>query len=223
MAYLLDTLSVGRADVDRQPRRFLAQLVVVAWLGVGLLPSVAYLWGVSRDPHAEYLFAHRDVAVARLMQDVVAGSPQPTADMKPDEFDRPVTSSALAFDDLACAERAYAIAHLYLQPFDDRRILDFCDGGNQALLGTDGLLAANVRAIAAYEPRGKGLKLIWEESQISQEVIERFAQLERFGSSERLGGAVDGEPFSIFVLTIPPENVASFREAVATANQGVPS
>jgi len=223
MAYLLDTLSVGRADVERRPRRFLAQLVVLVWVGAGLLPSVAYLWGVSRDPHAEYLLAHRDVAVSRLMQDVVAGSPQPTAEMKPDEFDRPVTSSALAFDALACAERAYAIAHLYLQPFDDRRILALCDGGNQALLGTDGLLAANIRAVAAYEPRGKGLKLIWEESQISQEVIERFALLERFGSSERLGGAVDGESFSLYVLTIPPENVASFREAVAAANPGLPS
>jgi len=221
MTYALDALSVGRADAERRPSRVVARLVVVVIVGAGLLPSVAYLWGVSRDPHAEYLLPHRDVAVSRLIQDVVAGSRQPTAEMKPDEFDRPVTSSALAFDALACPERAYAIAHLFLQPFDDRRILAFCDGGNQALLGTDGLLAANVRAIAAYEPQGKGLKLIWEESQISQDVIGRFAQLERFGSSERLGGAVDGEPFSLYVLTIPPENVAPFRDAVAAANPGV--
>ena len=190
-------------------------------VAAGVLPSAAYLWGVSRDPHAEYLLAHRDVAVSRLIQDVVAGSLQPTAEMKPDEFDRPVTSSALAFDALGCAERAYAVAHLFLQPFDDRRILGFCDGGNQALLGKDRLLGANVLAIEAYEPTGKGLKLIWEESPISQEVIARFEQLEHFGSGERLGGAVDGEPFSIYVLTIPPENVAPFRQAVAAANVGV--
>jgi hypothetical protein len=152
-----------------------------------------------------------------LIQDVVAGVPQPTSDMKADEFKRPVTAATLETDVFACAERAYAVAHLFLQPFDDRRILGFCDGGNQALIGTDGLLAANVRAIAAYEPRGKVLKLIWEESAISEEVIGRFAQFDGFGSSERLGGMVDGEPFSIYVLSIPPVQVAAFRDAVTAS------
>jgi hypothetical protein len=221
MAYALDAASVGRADAANRPRWFFANAMILVIVSAGLLPSIGYLWGVSRDTHAEYLLPHRDVAVSRLIQDLVAGSPQPTAEMKPDEFDRPVTASALAFDALACAERAYAIAHLFLQPFDDRRILAFCDGGNQALLGKDGLLAANVRAIAAYEPSGKSLKLIWEESQISQDVIGRFAQLERFGSSERFGGTVDGEPFSVYALTIPPESVAAFRQAVAAENPGV--
>lgn len=218
MTFVLDAVSLGRPDAIRAPRRTLAKGSALVIVGAGLLPSVAYLWGLSRDTHAQYLLPHRDVAVARLMQDVVAGSPQPTGEMKPDEFDRPVGASALAFDALACAERAYAVAHLFLQPFDDRRILAFCDGANQALLGIDGLLAANVRAIAAYEPRGRALKLIWEESPISEGAIERFARLETFGSSERLGGTVDGVPFSIYIITIAPENVGPFREAVAAAN-----
>ena len=221
MTFALDAWSVGRMDADDRPRTVLVSVVVLTIVAAGLLPSAAYLRGVSRDPHAEYFLPHRDVAVSRLIQDVVAGSLQPTAEMKPDEFDRPVTASALAFDSFGCAERAYAVAHLFLQPFDDRRILAFCDGGNQALLGKDRLLEANVRAIEAYEPSGKGLKLIWEESEIAQEVIGRFEQLEHFGSGQRLGGAVDGEPFSVYVLTIPPENVSPFRQAVAAANPGL--
>ncbi len=221
MAYALDAVALGRADAGGTPRWSLARVMILVIVGAGLLPSVGYLWGISRDTHAQYLLPHRDVAVSRLIQDVVVGSAKPTAEMKPDEFDRAASTSDLAFDALACPERAYAIAHLYLQAFDDRRILAFCDDGNQALLGPDGLLEANVRAIAAYEPRGKGLKLIWEESEISQDVIGRFARLERFGSGERLGGTVDGVSFSVYVLTIPLKDVAAFRQAVAAENPGV--
>lgn len=221
MAYALDAVSFGRAQVGHRPGWRLAQAATVVFVVAGLLPSAAYLWGLSRDPHAEYLLSHRDVAVSRLIQDVVAGSVQPAAEMKPDEFNRPVTASAMGLDAFACPQRAYAVAHLFLQPFDDRRILTFCDGGNQALIGTDGLLAANVRTIASYEPQGKQLKLIWEESTISQEVIGRFAQLEAFGSGERLGGIVDGEPFSVYILSIPPGNIAAFRDAVVAANPAV--
>ena len=217
MTYALDAIGLGRAERPLDTRRLAAQLGTVAIVVAGLLPSAAYLWGVSLDSHAEYLLRHRDVAVSRLIQDVVAGSPQPSADMKPNEFDRSVTPSALAFDALACLDQAYAVAHLYLQPFDDHRILAFCDGGNEALIGKDHLLETNVRAIAAYEPRDRGLKLIWEESPISQEAISRFGPLERFGSAERLGGSVDGEPYSIYVLTIPSQNVVAFRAAVAAA------
>lgn len=214
MAYLLDALSVGRIPIARTQRDVLTSVVVAAIVVAGLAPSVAYLWGVSRDTHAQYLLPHRDVAVSRLIQDVVAGNPRPTADMKGDEFDRVVPGSALTFNALVCPERAYAIAHLYLQSFGSRRVLALCDGGNQALLGKDGLLPANIRAIADYEPGGKALKLIWEESEIAQDTIRRFAQLERFGAGQRFGGTVDGKSFSIYVLTIPSTNVAAFRQAV---------
>ncbi len=221
MAYLLDALSVRRADSAPRPPWLVANLAVLVIVTAGLVPSAEYLWRVSRDTDAQRLLPHRDVAVSRLIQDVVAGSPQPTAEMKPDEFNRAVPASALAFNALVCPERAYAVAHLYLQAFDDRRILAFCSGENQRLLGEEGVLAANVRAIAAHEPQGKALKLIWEESEIAQHAIERFAPLERFGSVERLGGTVDGESFFIRVLTIPPENVDAFRQAVAAENPDV--
>ncbi len=221
IAYALDAVWVGRADRAPRPRWFAANMIALAIVAAGLVPAATYLWGVSRDTHAQYLLPHRDVAVSRLVQDVVAGSARPTSEMKPDEFNRAVGPAALGFDSFVCPERAYAIAHLFLQPFDDRRILTFCDGGNQALLGKDGMLAANVAAIAAHEPQGKALKLIWEESEIAQHAIERFAPLERFGSVERLGGTVDGESFFIRVLTIPPENVDAFRQAVAAENPDV--
>jgi hypothetical protein len=221
MAYAVDAVRLGRGSIERRPGVIAANVVVLAIVAAGLLPSAVYLWNVSRDSRAQYLLPHRDVAVSRLMQDVVAGSAAPTSEMKADEFNRVVGVSTAEFDHLACAERAYAVAHLYLQPFDDRRILSFCDGGNQALIGEDGVLEANVRALAAPELGRRGLKLIWEESEIAQPTIARFAQLERFGSSQRLAGTVDGQTFAIRVLTIPADNVDGFRQAVADANPGV--
>jgi len=220
MAYLVDAAWVDRTSFTRQPSRAVGIVVVLSVVAAGLVPAAQYLWNASRDTHSRYLFAHPDVAVSRLIQDVVAGSAHPTSEMKPDEFNRKEAASDLAYDAFACAKNAYAIAHLYLQRFDDKRILTFCDQGNQALLGEDGLVTANVQAIAAYEPRGKGLKLIWEESEISQLAIRQFAPLERFGSSKRLSGTVDGLSFSVYLFTIPPENVAAFRDAVLAENRG---
>lgn len=218
MAYTLDFASFGRL----RPRawRPIANVALAAILVAGLVPSAAYVWGVSTDSRAQYLLSHRDVAVSRLIQDVVAGAAQPTADMKSSEFDRPEAAGALGFDSLACAERAYAIAHLYLQAFDDRRVMTLCDQGNESLVGKDKLFAVSAKAIADYVPRGKALKMIWEEPEVAQTALKRFATLERYGSSQRLTGSVDGESFSIWVLTIAPENIAGFQAAVAKSAAG---
>ena len=215
MAYGLDWLRLGRRQAGGWHR--LASVGAIMVLLTGLIPSTSYLWGVSRDSHAQYLLPHRDVAVARLIQDVVAGSPVPSSSMKLDEFNRPEATSDRPFDSLACAERAYAIAHLYLQAFDDRRILSLCDQANEALIGRDKLFATNAKAIAGYEARGKGLRLIWEESEIAQPALKQFRSLERYGTSQVISGNVDGEAFSIWVLTILPPDIRGFQGAVAAA------
>ena len=53
---------------------------------LGLIPSVKYLWDVSKDPHHVYLLPHKDVAVSRLVQDIVVGSKNPTSKMKKDDI-----------------------------------------------------------------------------------------------------------------------------------------
>jgi hypothetical protein len=213
MAYALDASSLGRTSPG--PWRPAIAVGAVIVLVLGLVPSAQYLLGISVDSHAQYLLSHRDVAVSRLIQDVVAGAQAPSGEMKPDEFDRVEARSELPFDSLACAERAYAVAHLYLQAFNDRRILAMCEDGNQALIGKDRLFAANAKAIAAYQPRGKALKLIWEESEVASDALRRFAELERYGAPERFAGSVDGERYAIRVLTIPADRITDFQQALA--------
>ena len=59
----------GRRAGPARPRRACRRL----WSTAGVLPSAAYLWRVSSEPHAQYLLRHRDVAVSRVIQDVIAG------------------------------------------------------------------------------------------------------------------------------------------------------
>ena len=223
MAFTLDVAGLGQSwsanggSARPRPARWrpLGSLAAVLVVALGVVPSAVYLIGVSGNSRAQYLLPHRDVAVSRLIQDVVAGAPAPSEALKDNEFDRPEARADRPFDALACAERAYATAHLYLQAFDDRRVLSLCDNANQALAGKDKLPGVIAKGIAGYEPRGKGLKVILEESAVSRDAISRLAQLERYGSSQRLTGQVDGETFSIWVLSLAADSVAGFQAAVA--------
>jgi Dolichyl-phosphate-mannose-protein mannosyltransferase len=222
MAYTLDAVLPRGLPATSTSGRNRPEALAVAGLAIaivlaGVLPSGAYLWRVSTDPHAQYLLRHRDVAVSRIFQDVIAGD-QPSPELKGDEFARPLTTAAQHTDALVCPEQAYAVAHLYLQSFGDRAALAFCDDGNQALLGPDGVLAANLRALGAYQPSGRDLVLMWEQSDLARPAIEAFAPFERFGAGRSYDGTIDGEPYSVRVLTIPAAQVTAFREAVLEAN-----
>jgi hypothetical protein len=223
MAYTLDALIPRRlrarppARATSPGRLALAGLAVAVVL-LGVLPSAGYLWRVSTQPQAQFLLRHRDVAVSRLIQDVVAGSERPSAELKGDEFNRSPTAVSERTDALVCPEQAYAVANLYLQSFRHREALAFCDGGNQALLGQDGVLPANLKALEAYRPRDRDLVLLWEESDLARSAIEAFGPFERFGTVRTYDGSVDGEPYSVRVLRIPAAQVAPFREAVLEAH-----
>jgi hypothetical protein len=200
-------------------RPWLAPLVAATTAGLlilGVLPSAKYLLDVSGQSHRQYLFAHKDVAVARYVQDIVAGSATPSVDMKADEFNRRPTAAAAEFDSLVCPAHAYAVMHVYLQDFDDRRILAFCDQGIEALQDSGTIIHDNVAAIEAYQPAGKALKLIWQDDPNAQPAIERFRQYETFGAAETLSGSVEGESFSLYVLTIPSAQLGAFQARVAT-------
>lgn len=223
MAYTLDALiprrlTTARASgMSRPGRLVLAGLAVVVVLA-GVVPSGAYLWRVSTEPYYQYQLRHKDVAVSRIFQDVIAGSEQPSAELKGDEFNRSPTAVSERTDALVCPQAAYAVAHLYLQSFRNRDALAFCDGGNQELLGPDGVLPANLKALDAYQPRDRDLVLMWELSDLSQPAIKAFAPFERFGTTRTFDGSVDGQPYSVRVLSIPAASVAAFREAVLDAH-----
>jgi len=145
-------------------------------LAAGLFPSVRYIWTISQDPNSLWLLPHKDVAVSRLIQDIVLGVPNPSTKMKREEFNRKIDPTLITHDTMVCPLGAYAIMHLYLQNFDDKKILTFIDQGTQLLATPEEIFKLNTRAIANYIPTGKNLKLVWEVSDRSQTIINTFSR-----------------------------------------------
>jgi hypothetical protein len=220
--YLDSALRRGGRPPDRRLGVVSRSIPVIA-LGLvllGVVPSAQYLWDVSTDTHHQYLFEHRDVAVARLVQDIVAGSEHPTIEMKPDEFRRGADPDSLAYDTFVCPGTAYAVMHAYLQGFDDRRILAFCDQGNESLLSPPDVIRVNVAALSAYQPTGKPIMLIWEEHPNAEAAIAMFRRYEHLAVPQSIAGSVETKDYSLFILSIPGDRVAEFQKVVAEAYAG---
>ena len=149
-----------------------------------------------------------------MIQDIVVGSPNPTSEMKQDEFNREINLSKVSYDTFVCPYSSYAIMHLYLQDFDDKRILSFCNQGIQFLKKEEEILNDNISAIVNYQPTNKDLKLVWEVSNKSNVIINFFRNYRVYGLEEEIKGKIDGLPFSLYVLTIANENVKSFQRDV---------
>lgn len=181
---------------------------------LGLIPSISYINTVSKNPNHIYLLPHKDVAVSRLVQDVVAGDPSPTKDMKHDEFNRSY-SLELPYETFVCPATAYAIMHLYLKDFDDRKVLSFCDQGIQLLKTPEEIFQNNKDTIVNYQPSGKDVKFIWEISYNSQTIIKTFQTYERYGSGFEVSDTIDGTSFSLYILTIKNENIEKFKNDVS--------
>lgn len=187
--------------------------IVVVFLG--LIPSIAYIWRVSKDPNYLHLLPHKDVAVSRLVQDIVVGSENPTSNMKNDEFNRKLDSEIISHDTLVCPYTSYAIMHLYLQNYDDKKILSFCNQGIQLLKTSEEILNDNLGAIREYKPQAKDLKLVWEVSGKTTTIINEFSKYKAYGGDEKLSGIIDGTTFSLYVLTINRKNIDFFQKKIA--------
>jgi hypothetical protein len=105
--------------------------------------------------------------------------------------------------------------HLYLQDFDDKKVLSFCNQGIQLLQDEKEILENNLTAIAGYEPSRKDLLLIWETSEKVEGVINLFRGYEKYGSGETVYGKSDGRAFSLYILTIKGQNIKSFQRDVS--------
>lgn len=182
-------------------------------VGMGLISSVVYIWNVSKNPNHLYLLPHKDVAVSRLVQDIVAGEAKPTINMKWNEFNRKEVNSY--YDTLVSPDSSYAIMHLYLQDFDDKKVLSFIDQGIQQLKTPSEVFYDNIEAIQLHKENGKDLKLIWEVSNKSTEAIGFFKKYKKYGSEKIISEISDGEPFSIYILAINNENIKKLKKDIA--------
>lgn len=195
-------------------RQKLIILTSIICLIFGLFSSIKYLWNVSINPNYFWLLPHRDVAVSRLIQDITAGSKNPTSKMKWDEFNRKVDTSTVGYDTFAAPVSAYAIMHLYLQNYDDKKILTFIDQGNQLLATPKQILNFNISAIKNYSPTNKDLKLVWEISDRSSHAIDFFSHYNKYGKGEVISDSVDGNQFSLYVLTINNKYIDKFKNEI---------
>ena len=182
---------------------------------IGLVSTSTYLWNVSKNPHAQYLLPHKDVAVSRLVQDIVIGAEHPSIQMKQNEFRIGQQVQSNVYDVLVCPASAYAIMHVFLQAYDDKKILSFCDQGIMQLKTADEILRDNIRAIVTYQPTKKDLKLIWESTDTAQLALATFSRIAPHGRTDVISETIEGIPFSVYILTIPQTTIAQFQSDVS--------
>ena len=211
MAFSINSLFVNKISTLLKYRPFVV-IIGLSCLSFGLFPSIKYIWRVSKNPNYFHLLPHKDVAVSRLVQDTVLGVKNPTSDMKWDEFNRKIDISMVDYDTFVSPASAYAIMHLYLQNFNDKKILSFIDQGTQQLSTPIEMLNYHINAIINYIPSDKDLKLVWEMSDKTTGIINIFRRYNKYGKDETLSDISDGNYFSLYILTIKNENINDFKE-----------
>jgi hypothetical protein len=185
-----------------------ASVAIIIW---GLIPAISYINKVSKDSNYLYLLPHKDVAVSRVVQDIVLGAEQPSAEMKTDELNRKSDLSQVPYDTLVSPQGAYAIMHLFLQNYDDKKILAFNNQTIQAILSPEEVLKNNIEAIKNYTAASKDLKLVWEVSDKSQKAIDFFSKFKGYGTDETVTRSCDGVSFSLYIMTIKNENIEKLK------------
>ena len=187
-------------------------------LSIGLVSSINYINSKSKNPNSVWLLPQRDLAVSRFLRDVVAGVPNPSAVMRHNELNKLDGIPEPDYETFACQARGFAITHLFLKDYDDRKIMSFCDQAPIVNLTEAEILANNKKVISSYVIGHKNLKLVWEVSDKTKKVIEAFKKFRQLGSDEVLTGQHAGNSFSLYILNIPKENIAQLQRDVKDLN-----
>ena len=194
----------------------LAQTTCVLLLG--LAPSIYSIRLKTLNPNSVLLLGQRAVAVSRLLRDVVAGVPNPSTFMRHNEFNRLAGIPETNFETFACQENGYAITHLFLQDYDDGKIMSFCNENPASNLTEGQILEFNKKIIGNYKIGTKNLKLVWEISEKTKNIIEAFKKLRNLGNDEVLTDQHAGESFSLYVLNVPKGHIEQFKQDVKDIN-----
>jgi hypothetical protein len=216
MAFTFDGLTKLRAVpwLGRYAFHLVILLVAGGLVAAGLIPSIRYLYSKSKDPYSIYLLAQREVAVSRFLRDIIAGVPHPSERRKRNEFKKLTGLPEPAYDAFACTESGFAITHLFLQDYNDKRIMSFCEQAPMMTASEENVFAMNKWALTNY--RGsKDVMLIWENSAKAARTIAAFARLRHLGRDKMLGARHAGRSYPFYVLTIPKENLGRFKQELA--------
>jgi hypothetical protein len=197
--------------------RWLLRIGSACLLIAGLVHSARYTGAKTEDPFSVHHYAQEQVAVSRFLRNVVAGRqpPDPPA-LERDEFNRVEEPASVAYDTLICPSEAYSIIHLFLSDYDEERILSFCSGAPSYLMQPSDVWTANKKAIGAYVPHGKDLKLIWEHDRAANPVIQRFSTLRKLGKEDSLSFSFEGREKKFYALTIDADRIGELKRRVET-------
>jgi hypothetical protein len=194
----------------KQPLLGIATILVIT----GLVPSIRYIKGKLRNPFTIYHYAQQQVAVSRFLRLVVAGEePSNPPRLERDEFNR-VRGAEPAYDTLICQNEAYSIIHLFLRDYDDAKILSFSNGLPYSLMSDREIWSANRIALAAYVPKGKDLKLIWETDPKLTRIFRLFQSIRDLATEESISYYFGGRQKSFYVLSIRADKVREFQGRV---------
>jgi len=72
----------------------------------------------------------------------------------------------------------------------------------------------NKKAILEYVPRGKDLKLVWENNPKTRRIIRMFQTLRDLGTEDSISFSFAGRVRTFYVMNIPNINIQQFQERV---------
>jgi hypothetical protein len=182
----------------------------------GLVPSIRYIYGKTKNPFSIHHYAQEEVAVSRFLKSVVAGNEHPGPPrLERDEFNRIQGVPDPQYETLICQNNAYSIIHLFLHDHDDAKILSFCAGYPFFWVITEqDVWNANKRAILNYVPTDKNLKLIWERDPKTERIIKMFQPFRDLGSEDSISFIFAGRARMFYVLNITNHNIRELQERV---------
>ncbi|MGC1323956.1 MAG: SBBP repeat-containing protein [Candidatus Udaeobacter sp.] len=183
----------------------------------GLVPSIRYIYGKTKDPFSIHHYAQHEVAVSRFLRHVVAGQEHPgPPHLEHNEFNRIEGIPDAPYDTFVCQNDAYSIIHLFLRDYDDDKILSFCGGYPFFFVMTEqDVWNANKKAVSSYVPTNKHLKLIWERDPKTERIIRMFQSVRDLGTEDALSLSFGGRLRSFYVLNIPNKNIQQFQQRVS--------
>ena len=82
--------------------------------------------------------------------------------------------------------------------------------------------SANKKAILEYVPRGKGLKLIWENDPKIERIRSLFESFRGLATEDSISFSFAGRARTFYVLNIASNNILQFQERVRTLPDSVP-
>lgn len=190
--------------------------LIIAVALFGIFPDARYIYEKSKDPFSIENFGQKTVAVSRYIRDIVAGVPNPSAELRSQEFKKLKGYPEPGYDALVCQDSGYAVTHTFLFEYDDNKVMSLSNEEPASLFtSVNALLDANKNAIEQYSKNNKDLKLIWEKAFMTEYVIDMFKQFNYLGSDERKTINFNGRTAELYILNISNKNIDTFKEKVS--------